>query len=141
MTSSQAIGVTERISMVLSKFLKVITMVTILALAYIHMQMQMIDLAYQGNNRERKIAKLIEENGSVTYKILMLKSANNLGDVMLQNESDMQFADAGDVVRIAASGEFFVDDQTGGATQLAQRTHPILNLLSFGVEAQAKTAE
>jgi hypothetical protein len=112
-----------------------------LALAYIHMQMQMIDLAYQGNSKERKIAKLIEENGNVTYKILMLKSANNLGGVMFQDESDMRFADAGDVVRIPASGEFLAEDQGAGQTRLARRTHPILDLLSFGVEAQAETAE
>ncbi|MCK5178691.1 MAG: hypothetical protein KAR32_04110, partial [Candidatus Omnitrophica bacterium] len=63
----------------LCKFLKFMGVVIVLALTYIHMQMQIVDLAYRGNNKEQQIRTLIEENGNTTYKILMLKSANHLG--------------------------------------------------------------
>ena len=114
---------------------------TIVALSYIHMQMQIIDLAYQGNQKEQQIKKLIEENGNATYKILMLKSANHLGVALLNEDSDMQFADTNDVIQIAASEKFLMEDHLGSEPNLAIRKNPFLNILSFGVEAEAKTAE
>ena len=127
--------------MQLCKFFKVMGVVIVLALTYIHIQMQIVDLAYRGNDKEHQIKKLIEENGNTTYKILMLKSANHLGVAMLAEDSDMQFADAHDVVHIAASREFLMENPLNGQPKLAQRSNPLLSLLSFGVEAEAKTAE
>lgn len=125
----------------LCKFLKFMGVVIVLALTYIHIQMQIVDLAYRGNNKEQQIRKLIEDNGNTTYKILMLKSAHHLGVAMLEEDSDMQFADAHDVVQIAASKELFMEDPLTEQSKLAKRTNPLLSFLSFGVEAEAKTAE
>lgn len=128
--------------MQLCKFFKVMGIVIVLALAYIHMQMQIVDLAYQGNKKEQEIRRLVEENGSATYKILMMKSANHLGLAMLKEDSDMQFADARDVVKIAASDDILrQDDPLDQQQQLAKQMSPLLSLLSLGVEAEAKTAE
>ena len=125
----------------LCKFFKIMSIVMIAVLSYIHMQMQIIDLAYQGNQKERQIKKLIEENGDATYKILMLKSVNYLGSTMFDENSDMQFADTNDIIQITASKEFLKENHLGEEPKLAKRTNPLLNLLSFGVEAEAKTAE
>ena len=114
---------------------------TIMALSYIHMQMQIVDLAYQGNQKEHEIKELVEENGNSTYKILMLKSANNIGATMFHDDSDMQFADADAVIQIATSEKFLAENHLGAEPKLAKQTNPFLNLLSFGVEAEAKTAE
>ncbi len=127
--------------MQLCKFLKVMSIIIIVALAYIHMQMQIVDLAYQGNTKERQIKKLIEDNGSATYKILMLKSANNLGIAMLEEDSDMQFSDVNDIVEITASEEILMAGRSEEQPKLARSTNPLLSLLSFGVEAEAKTAK
>ena len=125
----------------LCKFFKIMSIATIVALSYVHMQMQIIDLAYQGNQKEQQIKKLIEENGNATYKILMLKSANHLGIALLNEDSDMQFADTKDVIQIAASEKFLIENHLVSEPKLVKRTNPFLNLLSFGVEAEAKTAE
>lgn len=114
---------------------------TIVALSYIHMQMQIIDLAYQGIQKEQQIKKLIEENGNSTYKVLMLKSANHLGAVMFNEDSDMQFADMDAVMQITASEEFLTENYLGAEPKLAKRTNSLFNLLSFGIEAEAKTSE
>jgi cell division protein FtsL len=127
--------------MQLCKFFKVMGVVIVLALTYIHMQMQIVDLAYKGNKKEHQIKKLTEKNGNTMYKILMLKSANHLGIAMLEEDSDMQFADSDDVVQIAASKEFLMENQLGEQSKLAKRTNPLLSLLSFGIEAEAKTVE
>jgi len=85
--------------------------------------MQIIDLAYRGNIKEQKIRGLIEKNGNSTYKILMLKSANHLGGTMLEENSDMQFADTNDVVEITASDEFLTEGRTSDQSLLAARTN------------------
>jgi len=124
--------------MELAKFFKVMVIVTVLALSYIHIQMQIVDLAYRGNRKQQQIRKLIEENGSATYKILMMKSAHNLGVIMLDNESGMQFADANDVVQIATSRDFSDVNQSDEQIRLSKKANPLLSLLSFGVEAEAE---
>ncbi len=125
----------------LCKFFKIMGIATIVALSYIHMQMQIIDLAYQGNQKEQQIRSLIEENGNSMYNILMLKSANHLGAAMFDEGSDMQFADADAIIQITASEEFFTDYYLGAEPKHAQRANPLLSLLSFGAEAEATTAE
>lgn len=126
--------------MKLCRFFLCMGLATVLALTYIHMQMQIIDLAYQGNTKEQRIKKLVEENGNATYKILMLKSASHLGVTLLDEHSGMQFADANDVVQIAASEEFLTENQMS-EPQLAKKSNPLLSLLSFGVVAEAKPAK
>ena len=125
----------------LGKFFKLMVFVTVLALAYIHMQMQIIDLAYRGQYKEQRIKRLFEENGNASYKILMLKSANHLGGAMLEEDSGMRFADSNDVVQIAASEDFLTEENVQQASQLAKKTNSLIGLFSVGVEAEAKAAK
>lgn len=125
----------------LHKFIKILIVLTVLALAYIHMQMQIVDLAYAGNKKEQRIKKLIEMNGSATYKILMMKSANHLGDVILDDGSDMQFADEASVVRIETPQSFIAQERPAEQSRLAKRTNSFLNLVSFGLVAEARSSE
>ena len=71
----------------------------------------------------------------------MLKSANHLGVALLHEDSDMQFADTNDIVQIATSEKFLIENHLRSEPKLAKRANPFLNLLSFGVEAEAKTTE
>lgn len=84
-------------------FVKITFFVTVLMVVYINMQMKIFDLAYAGKFKEQQIRTLIEDNGSETYRILKLKSANNLGVEMLTQNKDMQFVDPQNVIAIAAS--------------------------------------
>lgn len=128
----------------LSKFFLTMGFVTALALTYIHMQMQIIDLAYQSNRREAHMKKLIEANGNANYKILMLKSANHLGTAMLDEGAGFHFADTDSIVRVTTAEPFPFEEQQqpGAAPRLAHRTNSLIGLLSsFGVTAEAKTSE
>lgn len=128
-------------TMKLGKFFLLMGFITLLALTYIHMQMQIYDLAYQGNHKEQQIRRLIEENGDANYRILMMKSANNLGATMLDEKFGMQFADADDVIQITTSKEFLLEGRFGQNDELVNSTSPLVSLLSFGVTAEAKTSE
>ena len=69
--------------MSLAKFTKYTVSVTFIALVYIHMQMQIVELAYRGQVKEAQIKDLTDKNGHVFYAISKLKSANHLGQRLL----------------------------------------------------------
>ena len=80
--------------------MKTMVVLTSFALVYIHMQMQIFDLAYKGKYKEKELRKLIDDNGNVTYNILKLKSSNHLGEKLLGEESHLQFLDNARVVEL-----------------------------------------
>ena len=77
--------------MKLTRFIKGLIFMTITAVIYLHLQMNIFDLAYQGKVKEHAIQKIKDDNGVVTYQILKLKAAHNLGDRMLDEKSGLQF--------------------------------------------------
>ena len=114
---------------------------TVLALVYVHVQMQIVGLAYRQNVKESQIRKLIEHNGHVTHAILTLKSANHLGVELLSENSNMQFIDPRDIMQISASPEFGKQDHLFNPAQRQKKTNPLLSWLSFGAQAEAKIQE
>lgn len=127
-------------SMKMSTVLKTMIFVTLISLGYVHLQMTIIDLAYQGKSREKQIRNLIEENGEVTYNILTLKSSINLGGHMLDENMKMKFADPNSVVTMPASPDVFEED-TLTPTEVAHSEEDKINifrLLSLGASAEAR---
>lgn len=123
--------------MSLAKFMKYAISATFVILVYIHLQMQIVDLAYQGQRKEARINDLVDRNGTAFYAISRLKSANHLGGKLLAENSNMQFAGAGDIVYVAASG-----DLTGNNDwEQTKRPDILANLLSFATQAEARNRE
>ena len=121
-----------------STFLKLTGCLTALGLVYIHMQMKIIDLAYQAKAKENKIRKLIEQNGNITYTILTLKSSNHLGVKMLAQDSDMQFMDPNNIVRISVSEKVVQQRASNVEISLEKKFQPLMNLFSMGSQAEAR---
>jgi len=123
----------------LMKFIKFIAGGTILSLVYIHMHLQIIDLAYKGKAKEKVIRKLVELNGSIMYSILTLKSSNNLGIKMLSEDSDMRFADSENIIQISTVGNIFQSELPLPSQEARNRVDSLIGLLSFGSQAEAKS--
>ena len=118
---------------------KWIGVITILALVYIHLQMQIIDLAYQGKTNERQIKNLIDENGNVTYAILTKKSSSNLGRRLLEQNPDMQFVHPENILKISIADmpkdeRYFIK-----STEVEDKSVSMLGLLSLGVQWKARS--
>lgn len=119
----------------LTQLLKFVSIITLLSLGYIDMQMQIINLAYQGKEKEQEIRKLTEENGFISYNISVLKSANHLGFKILAENSELQFADSGDIIQISSTEGFA---EGGSIDQIeGDRRNPLLSFLSIGAQAEA----
>ncbi|MBI5415184.1 MAG: hypothetical protein HZA29_00030 [Candidatus Omnitrophica bacterium] len=123
--------------MSLAKFMKYSVAITFIALVYIHLQMQIVDLAYQGQAKEAKIKDLVDRNGNTYYAISRLKSANHLGGVMLSKDSKMQFAGRENIIVLA--GADAAPDT--GRDQTLKKPNVLLSLLSFATQAEARNKE
>lgn len=121
----------------LKVYFKIATFVTIIALLYIHMQMRIFELSYNGKDKEKIIHELNDTNGALSHQILTLKSANNLGNQLLDRDNSLQFMDNERVMTVTTSA--------GGLQHLtkpqAKVENPAWNLFSFLGAQEAKAWE
>jgi len=123
--------------MSLKVYFKIAVFTTIMALLYIHMQMRIFELAYNGKDKEKIIHELNDSNGALSHQILTLESANNLGNQLLDHDNSLQFMDNERVMRVSAPA---------GAMQHfskppAKVENPVWNLFSFLGAQEAKAWE
>ena len=121
----------------LIKSIQVMSMVTVLALIYTHLQMQIFDYAYQGKKREKEIVALKSKNGHVTYNIMQLKSSLNLGVKLLTDDSAFQFSDDENIVQLVTSEPLNTDHEEPVSQEGPVK--PLLSFLSFKSEAEARS--
>ena len=88
----------------MGNFLKGMAVVTVMALLYIHLQMNIYALAYQGKKKEVHFEQLAESNASVKNDILRLKSSDNIGRELLSKEKEYHFASRRNVVEVESQG-------------------------------------
>jgi len=122
----------------LVRHLRIIIVLTILMLVYIHMQMQIFDLAYQGKSKQQHIRELIEKKGSLMYAIVTLKSANHLGVQLLAEDSGMEFVDPNNILPLSTPKELITEDFSSEEAQGNKKMNPLLSLLSIATRAEAK---
>src|ERR1700690_3289593 len=89
--------------MSLKVYFKVAMFTTIMALPYIHMQMRIFELSYNGKDKEKVIHELNDSNGALSHQILTLESANNLGNQLLDRDNSLQFMDNEKVMTVSTS--------------------------------------
>jgi hypothetical protein len=94
-------------------FLKIMGVITVMAVLYIHLQMEIYTLAYQGKTKQMKIEKLAEQKMFVTNDILRLKSSENLGRELLMKEKEYSFASRKHVVEIESKGQNWLNPVAG----------------------------
>ena len=120
--------------MQLWRFIKFMFVVTVLALIYIHMQMNIFSLAYEGKQKEQRIVRLREQNGRVSNNIYEMKSASHLGRRLLTTKTELKFCDDQSVVRLV-SGKKSPDE----IKMASRQDNPFSAFLQrFSREAHAK---
>ncbi len=122
-----------------SKFFLCMVSVTTVALIYTKLQIQILDLAYQGSQKERRIQDLRDYNSHVHYMICSLKSASNLGGKLLSDDREMKFVDEEQVVLVRTP----LEKPKGEAIAMSELSRPhtsfLLQLFSLKAQAEAKT--
>jgi hypothetical protein len=126
--------------MKLFKMLRMMFVITFLALIYIHMQMQIVAMAYEGKNKEKEIIRMKEKNGMLAYHILELKSSNHIGVKLLAEDSKFKFRDPENVVQIVTTKPVR-EAQGMQVAQSKKNSNSFLNFLSLKSEAEAQAQE
>ena len=94
-------------------------------------------ISYNGKDKEKIIHELNDSNGALSHQILTLKSANNLGNQLLDRDNSLQFMDNVRVMTISTSA--------GAMQHLTQPktkvVNPVWNLFSFLGAQEAKAWE
>ena len=116
-------------------YFKVAVFATIMSLFYIHMQMKIFELAYNGKDKEKIIHELADTNGALTHQILTLKSANNLGNQLLDKDNSLQFMSRDRVMTVVSSGAGRMERLPVPKVKVE---NPIWNLFSFLGVQEAK---
>ena len=123
--------------MSLKVYFKIASFITIMCLLYIHMQMKIFELSYNGKDKEKIIHELNDSNGALSHQILTLKSANNLGNQLLDRDNSLQFMDQERVMTVTT--------QAGAMQHIAKPpakvASPVWNLFSFLGAQEAKAWE
>jgi hypothetical protein len=123
--------------MSLKVYFKVAMFTTVMALLYIHMQVRICELSYNGKDKEKIIHELNDSNGTLSHQILTLKSANNLGSQLLDHDNSLQFMDNERVMTISTPA--------GRMQRIEQPkpkvVNPVWNLFAFLGAQEAKAWE
>jgi hypothetical protein len=122
--------------MSLKTWVKWMSFLTAMALIYTHMQMQIFDLAYKGSAREKHMHELRDLNGLLTHQILTLKSANHLGNQLLEKDSHLQFMSHEQVLTLRSPATKM--KQAKATPRKGKVEKPMWNLLSFITPREAK---
>ena len=122
--------------MSLKIWMKMMFFLTIMALIYIHMQMKIFDLAYQGKAKEAAIHELRDRNGVLTHQILALKSVNHLGVQLLENKSNLQFMSNDHVLTMTGPSSLVAKSSAQAGKGKGESS--LWNFLSFLTPQEAK---
>ncbi len=125
--------------MKLIKSIRVMIILTSLALIYVYMQMEIVSLAYEGKRKEKQIIELNESTGAVAYKILQLKSANHLGSNLLSENSSYHFQDNRSVVELV-SKEYLSSTEQASVAVVPAKVNPLINFF-FKAPPEARAEE
>ena len=123
----------------LMKTIRMMGLLTVFALIYIHMQMQIVDMAYQGKKKQRELEDLANSNAVVSFDIMKLTSSFNLGARLLNDNSELRFRDQDNVVEVAATSTPL--GEAGYSRQVLAKPNSFMRFLSTRSEAEAKTTE
>ena len=119
----------------LPKFVVIMLFLTIVSLVYIHLQVQIVDFAYRGKQREMQLQTLRDNHDAIAYQICRLKSANHLGVTLLAEDSKMHFVDARNVVTLAAHAQG--DEYFASSGQAPKRQNVFGRIFSLRTQAEA----
>ena len=110
---------------------------TIVSLIYIQLQVQIVELAYQGDKKEKEMRRLNDDNGDVRYNIYRLKSANNLGVKLLTNNSQMKFLDNDHIVMLKMPMDSPEHSRLASRDKLSRRSNFLASIFSLKSQAEA----
>jgi hypothetical protein len=123
----------------LFKSIASIAVVTLVALIYVHQQVELVKLSYSIETKEKKLKVMLDHKERLDYNINDLESPSRLEKILMSKNIDVAFPGRYHVVKVAKSA--------AGKSEDALRSHGIdkkfnafgiVDFLSPRAEAQAR---
>lgn len=76
---------------------------TLVALLYVHQQVELVKLSYSMELKEKTLKDVLDHNEGLGYNIDNLEAPNRLEEVLLAKKIEIAFPKRGHVVRLASS--------------------------------------
>lgn len=118
-----------------------ITVITVLALVYVHQQVELVKLSYAIGAKEKTLKDMLDHNGALGYNVDNLEAPSRLEGVLLAKKIDLIFPGRGDVVRVAKLNGNPRTVESTRSIGLERKVNILGNLFDFfgqPREAQAK---
>lgn len=117
-----------------------IAFVTMVALVYVHQQVELVKLSYSIEGKEKKLKEMLDRNERVGYTINDLESPSRLENVLSAQKINVSFPRKGHVVEMPGLALNIRGEERLRATGLEKKS-PIFVIMDFfspRAEAQAK---
>lgn len=122
------------------------TMITCVALSYVHQQVELVKLSYSIGYKEKKLKESLDRNASLSYNIENLEDPLRLEEVLLAKNINITMPKRANIVRTVSGSELANLD--GQKTQESLRVIGLkkgmeflrfLDIFSSKAEAQTRT--
>ena len=126
----------------LFKSLLSVTAVTLIALVYVHQQVELVRLSYALNDKEKKLERMLDRKDSLVYNIKGLENPSRLEKVLLSRNIDIAFPKRGQVVSVARAASDVKAGESLRAGAAIERKAGISRIFEFlGLRAEAQAGE
>lgn len=123
----------------LFKSITVITFVTVMALLYVHQQVELVKLSYSIQHKEKKLKEMYNCRESLSYSIDNLETPSRLEQILLAKNIDIGYPKKAQVVKVAMPNNSSRHAGLMGGIGVEQKTgFGILEFLAPRAEAQAR---
>lgn len=115
-----------------------ISLVTLLALAYVHQHVELVKLSYVIQYNEKRLAKLLDRNDRLGYNICNLEDPSRLEAILRNQNIDIAFPKRGQIVKASQIPEGRQDNESDDAAVEWKMPVRLFEFLGLRAEAQAK---
>ena len=121
------------------KLLSPIILATLLALVYVHQQVELVKLSYTIETRDKMLKDMLDHKGSLDYNISNLEDPSRLENVLSSKNIDVSFPNRFHVVKAARPAPKSISVERLRSSVLETKfLSGITEFLSPRAEAQAK---
>ena len=116
-----------------------IAVLTLVALVYVHQQVELVKLSYSIDAKEKKLKDMLDHKERLDYNINNLEDPSRLEKILMSKNIDVGFPGKYNVVKVAKSSDR--DDQDRMRSSGIDKRFNVLGIADFlspRAEAQAK---
>ena len=117
-----------------------ISSLTLVALIYVHLQVELVKLSYSIDYKEKKCKTILDRKESLGYNIANLEDPSRLESILLAKKIDISFPKRGQVFKVSKVDSKVKRKESFRAVTVEKKSggFGILEFLGFKAEAQAR---